>query len=185
MKMICRFPFTVSGFRFAVSVGAFLLMSAGSHAAANGSWAVLANVRRNSFNATATDCPFDKDFSYGASFALYDGAGYIEAGLNYAPDSSIDAVDEVWTPFARIVFVDQFVGAGIGIRGNYVVAADGAPGDDEWSDLLYELYVGLEVPFGSFVLGGGVYYTFDDWSDGFKDFEKDYLEYGVHVGFRF
>ncbi len=154
-------------------------------AASNGSMAVLANVRYHQTNETVADWPFDKDdFSYGLSLAFYDGAGYLELGANYAPDSSLDTVDSVLTPFARIVIVDQFIAAGIGIRDNYVFVSDASDQKDDWADLLYELYLGVEIPLGSFVLGGGAYYTFDSWSE-FSDFDTDFLEYGVHLGFRF
>ena len=162
-------------------------------ASAAGSSAILFNARYNSFNKTVLDTPFDEDFSYGLSYAVYDGAGYLEFGVNYAPDSSIEvldnpgveAIDDVWTPFVRLVMEDQFVAIGIGLRENYISFADESYGDSGWSDLLYELYAGIEIPFGGFVLGGGVYYTFDDWGDAFSDFKSDYLDYGVHFGFRF
>lgn len=154
-------------------------------AGATGSMAVLANARYHQANEPVADWPFDKDdFSYGLSLAFYDGAGYIELGANYAPDSSYDAVDSVVTPFARLVITDQFFAAGIGIRDNYIFFSDSTDQKDDWADLMYEFYLGLEIPLGSFVIGGGAYYTFDDWGE-LSDFDTDFLEYGVHLGFRF
>ena len=161
------------------------LLSLPALASAAGTSALFVNGRCNAHNMTVDDCPFDDDFSYGLSYAVYDGAGYVEIGVNYAPDSSFDSVDDVITPFARLVMVDQFVAIGIGVRDNYISYNDAFDAKSGWSDLLFELYAGLEIPFGSIVVGGGVYYTFSDWGDAFSDFDSDYLDYGLHIGFRF
>ncbi len=165
------------------------LLPTAAIAAPRGTTAVFANARYHQTNETIKDWPFDKgDFSYGLSAAFYDAAGYLELGVNYAPESSLDDVDDVWTPFARIVIEDRFVAAGIGLRGNYISYADGFESEDgsdsDWSSLLYEFYLGVEIPLGSVALGGGAYYTFDKW-DELRDFDVDFLEYGVHLGYRF
>ena len=161
------------------------LLPSATLAAPRGSTAVFANVRYHQTNETIKDWPFDKDdFSYGLSAAFYDAAGYLELGADYAPDPSNDFVDDVWTPFARIVIEDRYVAAGIGIRSNYISYANDAELDSDWSSLLYEFYLGVEVPLGSVVVGGGAYYTFEKW-DKLRDFDVDFLEYGIHIGYRF
>lgn len=129
---------------------------------------------------------FDKgDMSYGASLLLYDGIGYIELGCEYCPDPTIDdkALDEVFTPFARIVLKEMGVTAGFGVRDNYIRFADETR-EDDWTDLLYEFHLGLEFTLGPLVVGGGAYYSFDDWKD-LDCFDADDLEYGIHAGFCF
>lgn len=146
---------------------------------------IVGNVRYHQEHSAVREWPFAKgDLSYGGSLLLYDGMGYIELGCNYAPDPTADEVlDEVITPFARLVIEDRCVVAAIGVRDNYVTFTD-EERDAEWTDLLYELHLGLEFTLGPVVIGGGAYYSFDDWND-LKDFAFEDLEYGVHAGFCF
>ena len=167
----------------AAVVAACLPVAAAS--AGQQSLGIVGNVRYHQTHTAVREWPFDKgDLSYGASLLIYDGMGYIELGCNYAPDPTADEVlDEVITPFARLVIEDRCVTAGIGVRDNYVTFTDDER-DAEWTDLLYEFHLGLEFTLGPVVLGGGAYYSFDDWDD-LKDFDVDDLEYGIHAGFSF
>ena len=145
---------------------------------------VIGSARYHQTHTAVLEWPFDKDdMSYGAGLLLYDGMGYVELGCEYAPDPSYDAIDEVITPYARLVIEDMGVAAGIGVRDNYVFFSDKERKDD-WTDLLYEFHLGLGFTLGRIIIGGGAYYSFDDWDD-LKDFDFDDLEYGIHVGFAF
>lgn len=145
---------------------------------------VVGHARYHQTHTAVREWPFDKDdMSYGAGLLFYDGMGYLELGCEYAPDPNYDAIDEVITPFARLVITDMCVAAGIGVRDNYVFFADKERKDD-WTDLLYEFHLGLDFSFSPITIGGGAYYSFDDWND-LKDFDVDDLEYGIHVGFCF
>ena len=74
---------------------------------------VVGMARYHQTHTAVREWPFDKDdMSYGAGLLLYDGMGYLELGCEYAPDSSFDAIDEVVTPYARLVIEDMCVAAG-------------------------------------------------------------------------
>ncbi len=164
-----------------VLAAAALLATPVSSSAQESSLGIAGIARYHQAHSAVRKWPFDKDdMSYGASLRIYDGMGYLEFGCEYAPEASADEVlDEVFTPFARLVVKDQGVVAGFGIRDNYVTFTDESR-DDEWEDLLYEFHLGLEFCFGPISLGGGAYYSFDDWND-LKSFDGDDLEYGAHL----
>ena len=168
------------------AVAALLFAPFAASAKASPKLGVVGSARYHQEHSTVAEWPFDKgDMSYGASLLLYDGMGYIELGCEYCPDPTAekDAIDDVITPFARLVVSDLGFTAGFGVRDNYVFYADKDRKDD-WSDLLYEFHLGLEFTFAPIVIGGGAYYSFDDWDD-LKDFDVDDLEYGIHAGFCF
>lgn len=127
--------------------------------------------------------PYDGDLSYGVAYALYDGMGYLEAALDYAPEGTAESViDDVLTPRLNLGIKDGIFVAGIGIADAYVNTKTGG---SEWTGLLYQFQLGLDVPLGnSFELGAAAYYSFEAW-DELGDFEVEDLEYGVHVGYFF
>lgn len=135
-------------------------------------------------NASVERWPFEKgNLSYGASYALYDGAGYLEAGLDYAPEGIEGSViEDVWIPRLNMALLDGIFVAGIGIADAYVRKTEGG---SEWTGLLYQFHLGVDIPLGgSLEVGGGAYYTFEDWGE-LGDFDTDELEYGAHLGYRF
>jgi len=128
--------------------------------------------------------PFeDGNMSYGLSYALFDGLGYLEAGLDYAPEGiEGSVVDDVWIPRLNLAILDGIFVAGIGIANGYVRRSEGG---GQWTGLLYQFHLGLEIPLGyNLELGGGAYYSFEDWLE-LGDFEVGDLEYGVRLGYRF
>lgn len=130
--------------------------------------------------------PYAKgDLSYGLNYAVYDGMGYFELGLDFTPDGveiMDDKVSRVWTPRINLAMLDKMFVAGIGIANSYI-EFDG--GGHEWSGLLYQFHLGLEIPLGdSFSLDGGAYYTFKRWGE-LSDFDVDDLEYAIRIGYRF
>lgn len=165
------------------AVAALLLSLPTSRANNKTTFGVAGLARYHQSHSMVEEWPFDKgDMSFGASLRVHDGMGYLEAGCEYAPDptASKGLFDEVITPFARLAIKDQGLVVAIGVRDNYITYADDAR-DSEWADLLYELHLGLDFEFGPVSVGGGAYYSYDDWND-LKDFDVDDLEYGVHVG---
>ena len=150
------------------------------------SFGVAGIARYHQSHTAVREWPFDKgDMSYGASLRFYDGMGFLELGCEFAADPTADdkVLDQVVTPFARLALKDQGFVAAFGVRDNYVTFDDDGR-DDEWTDLLYEFHLGLEFDVGPLFVGGGAYYSFDDWGD-LGDFDADDLEFGAHVGFAF
>ncbi len=130
--------------------------------------------------------PYEKgDLSYGLSYALYDGMGYLELGLDFAPEGRElvgDQVEQVWTPRLNMALLDGYFVAGIGIANSYIQLEHGG---SEWSGLLYQFHLGLDIPLGSsFSIDGGAYYSFEDWGE-LSDFDINDLEYGLRFGYRF
>jgi hypothetical protein len=127
--------------------------------------------------------PFNDNWSYGISYALYEGLGYIELGLDYAPEGADGTgIDDVITPRLNMAFKDGYFVAGLGIGKSYVRMVEG---ENEWISLLYQAHLGLEIPVGNrFELGGGAYYSFKSFSD-WSDFKSKDLEYGIRLGFFF
>ncbi len=159
---------------------ALLLLAPASRAAGT---AFFLGARLHPEHSMVAEWPYADDPSYGFSLAFYDGMGYLELGLDYAPESSVYGIESVWTPRAMLVVSDKFLAIGLGILDNYVSFEDDRL-DADWSDLLYQFYLGLEIPAGNLRLGGGAYYTFDDWGN-LGDFDTDDLEYGFHLGLVF
>jgi hypothetical protein len=127
--------------------------------------------------------PYDGDLAYGLAYALYDGMGYLEVGLDYTPEATADSViDDVLTPRLNLGLKDGIFVAGIGLADGYVSKATGG---SEWTGLIYQFQLGVDVPFGqNFEVGASAYYSFDDVGE-LGDFEFDELEYGIHVGYFF
>ena len=161
------------------------------------SYRLSGGARFHSDNDDVGDWPYEKgDMSYGLGFAIYEGIGYIEVGCDYMPESDSDdsPVDSAVEPRLRVAVRDGVFVAGTGISCPYVWYADGATErrddgttrtmKDDWTDLMYQLYLGLEFPLGPITLDGGASYSFEDW-DGIKDFDTKDLEYEVRMGFAF
>ncbi len=122
------------------------------------------------------------DLSITTSYALSDGIGYLEAGLDYTPDASGEDVEDVWTPRLNMAMLDGVFVAKLGIANSHVNFESSG---GRWTGLLYQFHLGVELPVGDrFQVGGGAYYSFDSWQE-LSGFEFDELEYGVHLGFRF
>ena len=127
--------------------------------------------------------PYDDNFSIGAAYALYEGIGYLEAGLDYAPSGAKESVvDYVITPRLDMNIKDGIFVAGIGLSNSRVAKKhDGS----EWAGWWYQFKLGIDFPLGSSLeVGAAAYYTFKNWGD-LGDFEFRDLEYGLHIGFMF
>jgi len=145
---------------------------------------IAVGARYHQGHTTIKRWPFeDGNMSYGLSYALFDGLGYLEAGLDYAPEGiEGSTVEDVWIPRLNMAINDGIFVAGIGIANGFVRRTVGG---SQWTGLLYQFHLGLEIPLGnSLEIGGGAYYSFDDWGE-IGDFEVDDLEYGVRIGYRF
>ncbi len=145
---------------------------------------VALGVRYHQVHSAIKRWPYeDGNLSYGASYALYDGMGYLELGLDYAPEGIADTpIDEVWTPRLNMAILDGIFVAGIGIANGYVRKTGGG---SEWTGLLYQFHLGLEIPiWAGLEIGGGAYYSFDDWRE-LGDYVFEEMEYGIRLGYRF
>lgn len=140
-------------------------------------------VRYHPMHSAIEKWPYDGDLSYGLSYALYEGTGYLELGLDYAPEGTADSIiDDVLTPRLNMAIRDGYFVAGIGIADGYVSRKIGS---SEWTGLLYQFHLGLEFPVGErFEVGGGTYYSFEAW-DELGEFDAADLEYGVRLGYLF
>ena len=128
--------------------------------------------------------PFDNgDLSYGACYEYHDGPALWQLAVLYAraPGPEPDKIDYIVTPQANLVFKDRIWRGGVGLLGSYI--RDAAEGGD-WTDIYWQVLLGIEIPIGRLNLGGTAYHVFDKWGNIGK-FKFNELEYGLWVGMRF
>ena len=128
-------------------------------------------------NTYIEDLPFDDgDITYTLSYEYHDRAGYWQVMVGYTPDvGDGDIVDYVITPQLNLIIQDGVFRAGTGVLGSYVQnKEDGS----DWTDVYWQMMLGLEYPIGSFSLEAMAYYQFDAWGDMLSDFEFDDMVYG-------
>ncbi len=144
---------------------------------------VTARVRYHPSHSLLEKWPYDDNYSFGAGYALYDGLGYLEAGLDYAPSGAKESVvDYVITPRLDMGIKDGIFVAGVGLSNARVARKEGS---SEWAGWWYQLKLGIDYPLGNKLeLGLAAFYTFKSWGD-LSDFSRRDLEYGFHIGFMF
>lgn len=130
--------------------------------------------------------PFDDgNFGYGVAYELRDEMGFWQIGARYTPDAGADEqYDYVVTPFLNIFFRDRLALAGIGILKDYLAETDTT--DADWTDLYYNLILGIAVPVGNRLeVQAMAVYDFDDWGRLFKDFAWDEVEFAFSLALLF
>jgi len=130
--------------------------------------------------------PFDDgDFAYGAAYELRDAMGFWQLGARYTPNAGPDnRYDYIVTPFLNLVFRDQIFLGGIGIQKDYLPKTDTT--DDEWTDLYYNVILGLGIPLGRRLeLQALAFYDFNHVGKMIGDFDFDDVEFGVSLSVLF
>ncbi len=129
------------------------------------------------------DLPFeDGDITYTASYEYHDAAGYWQLMVGYTPDvGDGDVIDYVITPQLNLIIQDKIFLAGTGILGSYI--SDKETGSD-WTDVYWQLMLGLEIPVGPLSIEAMASYQFDKWGN-LSDFEFDDITYGGSLKFYF
>lgn len=156
---------------------------------------IVGDVRYHTDHSVYSALPFaDGDLSYGLIYEARDSNGALQLGVDYAPSvtGSIlaeDAVegtadpdiDYVATPMINLIFEDGIFVGGTGIRWSYIATED----DEEWSDMYWQLQLGLRFDLGEKIaVGVNAYYPFESWSD-ISDYDFDDMEYSASLSYGF
>ena len=142
------------------------------------------------------DYPYsDGDLSYTIAYEYHDAAGYWQLMVGFTPDVGDRTVDDdddtgeeeaeplvesIITPQINLLIEDRLWLAGIGILSDYIETTE----DTDWSDIYWQLMLGLVLPLGNLELEILAYYPFEDW-DAISDFDTDDIEFGASVKFMF
>lgn len=141
--------------------------------------------RYHAENSQLPELPYDKgDYSAMAAVQFHEGDAYWQLGVDYAWDGgSLDPnSDYVLTPQAHLMFKDRVFVGGVGILKSYMESKDG---ESEWSDLYYELTLGVALPVSDRVkLEARAVYPFADWGD-LGEFDTSDLDYVATLNFKF
>ncbi len=145
-------------------------------------------VREHVTHTIFEELPFeDGDLTYTLGYEIHDSHGYWQLMVGYTPEVGneelgIDefAVDYVLTPQLNLIIQDGIFIAGTGILGSYIETEE----DSDWTDVYWQLMLGLEIPLGGLRIELLAYYTYDSWGD-IGDFDGDDVEYGGSIKYLF
>lgn len=150
--------------------------------------ALAVGARKHVKHSTIDELPFEEDdMSYLLAYEFHERESFWQIAVGYTPDatglneSGLQSTDYVITPELNLMFQDNAWQAGAGILKNYV--RDESLGS-EWSDLYWQLIMGLKLSFVKIQASINAYYTFESWSD-LNDFESDDIEFGAWLKFSF
>lgn len=138
-----------------------------------------AQFRQYDIHEKFTDRPFaDGDFGYGVAYELRDVYGYWQLGALYTANvGKSNTYDYAVTPFLNLVVKDRIFIAGLGIAKDYLPETDTT--DDDWTDLYWNVMLGLEVPLGkSLAVTGKAVYDFENLDD-IAQFRFDDVEFAA------
>ncbi|WFB35879.1 hypothetical protein P3T73_17135 [Kiritimatiellota bacterium B12222] len=129
------------------------------------------------------DRPYGKDdMSYGLYLDIFDGMGGWRMGASYAGDlTGPDQANMVITPEITLLGSDKLFVSGVSLMMDYIDSDTGT----EWSDLYFQIQLGLNVPLGNrFQAGIHAYFPFTEIQD-FGDFDTGELDYGISISCAF
>ncbi|NQU40946.1 MAG: hypothetical protein HQ523_13425 [Lentisphaerae bacterium] len=165
-----------------ISIISLLLIfcAASVGAAPKSSSRVGGGVRYHTAQDTVVAAPFDNDVSYGLLYEYHEGETFWQLGVNYATSMGSNDVDSVITPEVNLVFADKLWRGGVGVLSSYIKDEVGS----DWTDLYYQLILGLEIPVGKMSLEVLAYYVFDDFNS-IKEFNFNEIEVGAWLMYAF
>ncbi len=142
--------------------------------------AVGLGIRSHVLHTEFEEYPFDDgDLSYIAGYEYHDNNGYWQLLVGYTPDvGDGTVVDSIITPQLNLLIQDGIWLAGVGVLGSYVETTE----DSDWTDVYWQVMLGLELPLPIFKLDILAYYPFESWST-FGDFDTDDIEFGAFARF--
>jgi hypothetical protein len=163
---------------------------------AQASSAIGVGARRHVQHTAYEDYPYgDGDLSYTIAYEYHDAAGYWQLMVGFTPDVEArtedegdgtgeedegTVVDSIITPQINLMIEDRMWLAGVGILSDYIETSE----DTEWSDIYWQVMLGLLIPLGNLELEVLAYYPFEDWGT-IGDFDVDDIEFGASIKFLF
>jgi hypothetical protein len=129
------------------------------------------------------ELPFDDgDISYGVNYEYQEDAAFWQLGVLYTPEvGGTNSADYVVTPQINLMLKDDIWRGGIGALMSYIKDDNG---EDDWTDLYWQLHLGVAIPIGPLSLTALAHYVFEDYGE-IKDFDFDDLEYGAWLSYQF
>lgn len=126
--------------------------------------------------------PLEKgDYSYLLMYEYHESKAFWQFGASYAPAPSDDRFEYIITPQMNLIFKDKIFRLGGGVMTSRVKTAN----DSDWTNMLWQICFGLEIPLGSRI---GIdiygYYVYESWKT-FTDSDKTGLEYSALLSIAF
>lgn len=151
-------------------------------ASAAGMNALAVGARYHVASVVLPELPYDDgDLSYGVAYELHEENAFWQLAVSGAPElnGNVEA-DYVITPELNLILKDRMFRGGVGIMDSYVET----PVDSEWTDLYYQLILGLSAPIRKVNVAVYAYYPFADW-DKLNEFDWEDVEFGVWLSMGF
>ena len=143
--------------------------------------AIALGARQHAAHSIFTDLPFDDDIGYTLAYEYHSTDAYWQFGVGYTPDpGGSNAVDYVITPQINLMAKDNFWRGGAGLAASYIETDT----DSDWTDLYFQLLLGVAIPFGAMEIDIQAIYVFEDWGE-LGDFDFDDLDYGAWLKYTF
>lgn len=143
---------------------------------------VSVGARQHSDHSNFEALPFqDDDLTYTIGYEYHEQAGYWQILVGYTPEVGDETVVEsVITPQLNLLVQDNIWLGGVGILGSYIETE----ADSDWTDMYWQVMLGIEIPVPIFDLSVLAYYPFEDWSE-FSEFDTDDVEFGASLKYPF
>jgi hypothetical protein len=129
---------------------------------------------------TELEVAFDDEATYGLVYEIHEGGTFWQLGAQYGTGLGTNEVDYVITPEINLMLTDGAWRGGIGALASYVSTDE----DSDWSDIYYQLILGLDFPLGSLALSFQAAYVFEDF-DGLGEFDFDELDWSGYLSYMF
>jgi len=138
--------------------------------------------RQHVDHSVFTDLPFsDGDISYSLGYEYHEPSGYWQIALDYTPEIDDDeTVDYVLTPQLNLVITDKIWRGGVGILKSLIESED----DSDWTDLYWQILLGVSIPVGKINIEANGVYAFEDW-DELSELDSDDIEFMGRIVFNF
>lgn len=162
-----------------------LLTAAASLAQAQQS-AVSVGARQHSEHSQFEEIPFqDNDLTYTLGYEYQEQAGYWQLLVGYTPEIGDETLEKsVITPQLNFVVQDNIWLGGVGILGSYIETEAESETESDWTDMYWQVMLGVEIPVPIFDLEVLAYYPFEDWGE-FSEFDTDDVEFGAALKYPF
>ncbi len=140
-----------------------------------------AGARYHTAHSVFDELPYDDEMSYGLTYQYVEDVSYFELAATIVPNPKADSLDYIVTPQLNLLFSDGMWRGGTGVLTTYT---KDSTGDDDWTDIYWQMIFGLSYPIGRLSLDAYVYYVYEGWED-LLDFEFDDLEGGAWLVYSF
>ncbi|MBN1556984.1 MAG: hypothetical protein JW951_02420, partial [Lentisphaerae bacterium] len=145
-------------------LGPGLIMLILASSARAGNHAIAVGGRYYNEHSEFEELPYgDGDIGYGLAYAYHDAAAFWQVAAVYTPDvTGAEGVDYTLTPQINLVLKDRLWRAGVGALCTYLSFDSG---EDDWTDVYWQLMLGIGLPVFGMQLETQAFYLMESWSD--------------------